>query len=451
MSSDLFPAFMKSLEAMSVTPHERILVAVSGGPDSMALLHLFWRWNGRRIGVFHLNHGFRANASKDATFVEDYSIEHGIPAQIEAYDINRYLSESGESKQQGARKVRYQLLKHYAETNGYHRIALGHHGDDQAETVLMRILRGAGLHGLGGIPPQRGPFIRPLLNTYKTEILQYCEDFDVPYVLDESNFEPVYFRNDIRQELIPLLSEKYNPEIMVQLVQLAELAREDELELQTRAGQVCQKHLKWKRGQVLFPRSVFGGLSIAMQRRVLRTLLQTYRGNLLQIGFSHIEDWRMQLAQSSSFRLSLPQVWVSANADFIFVGDFVEKKWKPVVLDLQGQVEAGHFTLRAEVLTKGALEPRPANSEDFDLDSLNLPLMVRTRQDGDRIKPFGGSGSKKVKDILIDARIPAEQRDSLPLICDQEEILWIPTVRRSSRGALSDSTGKVLRLSFFAQ
>ncbi|HBN95734.1 MAG TPA: tRNA lysidine(34) synthetase TilS [Firmicutes bacterium] len=447
MASDLFPVFMKNLQLLSVTATDRVLVAVSGGPDSVALLHLLWRFNPRNIGVFHLNHGFRDAASKDARFVQDYAEKLGVPAQIEAYDITGFLSSSGESKQQGARKIRYQLLRNFAEVNGYHRIALGHHGDDQAETVLMRMLRGAGLHGLGGIPPQRGPFIRPLLNVYKKEILQYCNDFEIPYVVDESNFEPVYLRNKIRQELLPLLAEEYNPEIVAQLVQLSDLAREDELELQKRAEETAGKHLKWRRGQVLFPRKVFAELSIAMQRRVLRALLQIYRGNLLQIGFNHIETWRQRLSEGSSFRLSLPQVWVSANVEYIFVGDFVAKEWSPMTLTLPGQVRAGHFTIKAEIAPRDELAPSE-NSEDFDLDMLELPLKVRSRQEGDRIKPFGGVGSKKVKDLLIDMHIPADQRDFLPLICDQEDILWIPTVRRSSKGAISKSTVRVLRLSW---
>lgn len=448
MSSDLFPAFVKSLEALSVTAQDRILVAVSGGPDSMVLLHLLWRFNARKVGVFHLNHGFRETASQDAEFVREYADRLGVPAQIEAYDVTGFLSSSGESKQQGARKIRYQLLRNFAEANGYHRIALGHHGDDQAETVLMRILRGAGLHGLGGIPPQRGPFIRPLLQVYKTEILQYCQDFDLPYVLDESNLTPVYLRNKIRQELLPLLAEEYNPEIMAQLVQISDLAREDELELQTRAEEIAQNALKWRRGQVLFPRRVFVELSTSMQRRVLRILLQVYRGNLLQISFNHIESWRWRLLESSSFRLSLPQIWVSANAEYIFVGDYVDREWSPGQLPLPGEIQAGYFTVKAEVLPRAGLELNLANSEDFDIDALSLPLEVRPRQEGDRMMPFGGAGTKKVKDLLIDLHIPVEQRNLLPLVCDQQDVLWIPTVRRSAKGAISQSTTRVLRLSY---
>jgi tRNA(Ile)-lysidine synthase len=448
VSCDLYAVFLKNLEAMSVTPQNRIMAAVSGGPDSMALLHLLWRFNPKKVGVFHLNHGFRETAAQEAAFVREYAEKLGVPVQLETYDITGYLAQSGESKQAGARKIRYRLMNNYAEANGYHRIALGHHGDDQAETVLMRILRGAGLHGLGGIPPRRETYIRPLLNIYKQEILQYCHEQDVPYVIDESNLEPVYLRNKIRQQLLPLLEREYNSEIKAQLVQLADLAREDELELQNQAQRICEKHLTWQRGQVLFPRQVFSELSIAMQRRVLRALLRVYRGHLLQMSFIHIEEWRLQLMESSSFQLSLPQVSVFANKKHIFVGDLLLQEWSPVVLEVPGQVQVGHFTIRAELLstaeTKSGVD---AVSEDFDLDALKLPLVVRPRREGDRMQPFGSTGRKKVKDLLIDAHIPLQERDFLPLVCDQEDVLWIPTVRRSAKGALGSSTERVLRLS----
>ncbi|NLL47971.1 MAG: tRNA lysidine(34) synthetase TilS [Firmicutes bacterium] len=445
MARDLFPVFINNLQKLSVNPQERILVAVSGGPDSMVLLHLLWRYNPKRIGVYHLNHGFRETASQEAVFVKEYAQKLGIPAQIESYDITGFLTESGESKQQGARKIRYQLLRNFAEANGYHRIALGHHGDDQAETVLMRLIRGSGVHGLAGIPPQRGPYIRPLLDFYKDELLRYCADFEVPYVLDESNFEPVYLRNKIRQELLPLLVKEYNPEIIAQLVQLADLAKEDERELQQRAEEVLSQHLRWRHGQVTFPRSVYAELSTSMQRRVLRGLLQSYKGHLLQISYSHIEDWRQRLAEGSSFRLSLPQCPVSATAAFIFVGEFAGKAWQTTELKLGGELRVGPFTIQAELLPNDGLE-RQENCEDFDLDALALPLIVRRRQAGDRLRLFGG-GTKKVKDLMIDGHVPLEQRDFFPLVCDQEDILWIPTLRRSSKGAITKSTKRVLRLS----
>ncbi|HHY15063.1 MAG TPA: tRNA lysidine(34) synthetase TilS [Firmicutes bacterium] len=447
MSNDLLPQFERSLDHLALGTEEHVLIAVSGGPDSMALLHLFARWDKNRIGVFHLNHRFRPEAEAEARFVADYAAGLGIPAHITSYDINRYLEQSGESKQQGARRIRYRLLRTCAEKEGYGCIALGHHGDDQAETVLMRLLRGSGLQGLGGIPPRRGPFIRPLLAVCKTDIIKYCQTFKVPYVEDASNWEPVYVRNKIRHELLPLLAREYNPEITKQLMQLAALARQDDLELQRQAGAICRQHSVWDWGQLRLKRAVFTDLSPAMQRRVLRTLLANYRGHLRRIGFKHIEIWRRKLLADSAFRLSLPDVSVSATADFIFVGEFKGRAWQPQVLAVPGEVAAGPFTIRAELFTAAELPGRAPFSEDFDWEGLARPLVVRPRRDGDRLHPFGAQGTKKVKDLLIEARIPAERRDFIPLVCDRQDILWIPTVRRGRSAPLTGQTGRVLRLS----
>lgn len=448
MSCDLLPMFSHALQGMAVDEDERILIAVSGGPDSMALLHLFLRWDPTRIGVFHLNHRFRESAEREAQFVADYAQKVGIPVEIVSYDVTGYLKISGESKQQGARTIRYRLLEDYANQGGYSRIALAHHGDDQAETVLMRLLRGSGLHGLAGIPPQRGRLIRPLLAFYKEELLRYCKEFHVPFVEDESNFQPVYLRNRVRQELLPFLAAEYNPEIVSQLVRVADMAREDELELQERAEDLCTQHSFKRKGQLLFPREIFCSLSVSMQRRVLRSLLRLYQGHLLQIGFEHIEAWRLELLENTTFRLSLPQVSVAATKGHLFVGDFTAQSWEASILSVPGQIRNSQFTITAELWRRSDAPPLPMGSEDFDLDALVLPLKIRPRQAGDRMEIFGLSGSKKVKDLLIDAQIPLAERNFVPMICDQRQILWIPMVRRGSAAPLHDQTKRVLRLSF---
>ncbi|NLJ81433.1 MAG: tRNA lysidine(34) synthetase TilS [Firmicutes bacterium] len=448
MSKDLMPEFTRSLGVLGIGPRERVLIAVSGGPDSMALLHLFLRWDLTRIGAFHLNHRFRKEADRDAQLVKDYCRGAGIPVKIVSYDVEAYLKESGESKQQGAREIRYQLLREYAAEQGYDRIALAHHGDDQAETVLMRILRGSGLHGLGSIPPARDVYIRPLLAVYKKDILIYCKQYGLPYAEDASNWEPIYLRNKIRRELIPLLEKEYNPNIRAQLVQMAELVREDELELQKKVESICRRHSGEAGGQLIFPRPVFRELSLSLQRRVLRALLRNYRGHLLRIGYLHIEAWRKKLLETSSFQLDLPQVSVSANADYIFVGAFQGEQWEAGELPLPGKFQTKAFTVKSQLFEQNTLPPRPENCEDFDFDSLKLPLFVRRRHPGDRLRPLGGPGSKKIKDLLIDARIPAPQRDFLPIVTDQNSILWIPTVRRSAAAVLSKKTRRIVRLSF---
>ncbi len=440
------PEFIRNLEALSLASQERVLIAVSGGPDSMALLHLFLRWDLSRIGVFHLNHGFREEAYRDAELVEDYAQKAKIPVYIANYDVTAYLKESGQSPQQGARKIRYRLLKKHAAEKNYSRIALAHHGDDQAETVLMRLIRGSGLHGLGGIPLRRGPFIRPLLTVYKEDILEYCRVYGVPYAEDATNLQPIYLRNKIRNELIPLLEKEYNREIKALLCQTAELVQRDEEELSRLAAEICRRHMSWRSGRLAFRRSAFAGLSVAMQRRLLRTLIYNYRGHLLGVGFNHIEDWRRKLEEKSVFELHLPHVRVFANANYIFVGDYEGVKWEEGVLEVPGSFETAGFTIEAELFAAENLPQRPPNAEDFDYNSLKFPLLIRRRRPGDRLEPFGGRGSKKLKDLLIDAQIPAEERDCLPLIAAQDGILWIPNVRRSNIGALQAGTRQVARL-----
>lgn len=449
MSSDLMPEFLRNLDTYNmVDDNHRVLVAVSGGPDSMALLHLFLRWDKTRIGVFHLNHGFRATASRDADLVRDFCEKAGIPVHICVYDVTGYLKRTGESKQQGARHIRYKLLVDYAEKNGYHRIAFAHHGDDQAETVLMRILRGTGLHGLGGIPAVRGMYIRPLISVYKDAIIRYCSTYGVPYVEDETNVQPIYFRNKIRHQLIPLLEKEYNPQIRAQLVQMAELVQGDEGELQKKVDKLCENHMQYNGAQVVFDRNVFRNQSVAVQRRVLRALLFAYRGDLQRIGYTHIENWRQKLLENSTFEMHLPQVLVSATANSIFVGPFELEKWKPGVLDIPGQLRLGGFTILAECFSRDELPERPLNAEDFDGEELQFPLHIRPRRPGDRMQPFGSTSSKKVKDILINAQVPVQLRDYLPIITDQRQIIWIPTVRRSEVGRLGEQTKRVVRLTY---
>lgn len=446
--ADLLPEFLANLANLDIKPQERILVAVSGGLDSMALLHLFLRWNPENVGVFHLNHGFRAEAGEDAKFVESYAKARGVKVHIETYDIPAYLGESGESKQQGARKIRYQLMEECASKYDYNRIALAHHGDDQAETMLMRILRGSGLHGLGGIPDQRGVFVRPLLSVFKEDLADYCQRFQIPFVEDATNFEPIYLRNKVRQELLPHLQSEYNPQIVRQLIQLGELAQADDHELERQVEQICQIQATSKAGQVTFPRKDFEDLSLSLQRRVLRKLIQMHQGHLLRIDFIHIEEWRLQLLNNSSFCLSLPGIVVSATQEQIFVGEFQREVWQAQELVIPGETKIGQVTITAELFSISQVPLATCNFEDFDLDDLVFPLIIRQRRPGDRLQPFGGTGSTKVKDLLIDAHIPREIRDTLPLICDQRGILWIPTVRRSSLGALGKQTTKVLRLSY---
>lgn len=447
LDQDLFPEFLHNVEEYRmVEDNQKVLLAVSGGPDSMALLHLFLRWNSKRIGVWHLNHGFRESAAAEAEMVRRYCEEQGVPVEICTYDVMRFIKDTGDSKQQGARRIRYKLLEEYARARGYSRIALGHHADDQAETVLMHLLRGSGLSGLKGMLPKRGIYIRPLLTMSKAALVDYCLTRGIPFAEDESNADPVYFRNKVRHELIPLLEREYNRGLRQHLVNLSEVVRAEDEELEGIAREILHRHMRISGAQAAFPRRTFTALSPAMQRRVLRSLLAEHKGDLRRIGYEHVEKWRGLILAGGSFELELPQTTVAGTANYIYVGEFPQAVWESMILSIPGEVRVGGWAIRAELFTLGTLPPPGEHSEDFDLQALALPLIVRPRQDGDRMQPFGSSSLKKVSRLMLEAHVPRGLRCTLPLVADQQDILWIPEVRRGEKGRLSHGTKDVVRL-----
>lgn len=425
---------------------QRVLLAVSGGPDSMALLHLFYRWSPDRIGVWHLNHGFREEARQEADMVRAYCESLGISVEVCEYDVTSFAKSVQQSKLHGARTIRYRLLQAFAVEHGYERIALGHHADDQAETVLMNILRGAGLSGLKGMLPVRGMYIRPLLTIPKERLVEYCRSRSVPYAEDQSNKDTSHFRNRIRYDLIPLLEREYNPGARRHLITLSEVVRAEDEEIENLTEEICTEHSRRWNGQIIFPRSIFMELPLALQRRVLRRLIALYKGDLRRIDFTHIEELRTLIAAGSAFQLELPQTTAAGTVNHIYIGEYSPQDWTEQILPVPGEVVAGDWVVSAELYTCDQLPERNPQSEDFAYEDLALPLVVRPRQAGDRMRPFGSASSKKVSRLMLEAHIPRWLRDSLPLVTDQQDVLWIPEVRRAEKGRLTDNSVQVVRI-----
>lgn len=433
-------------EFQMVLGGDRVIVAVSGGPDSMALLHLFATRTKLPVGVFHLNHEFRECAQDEAEFVEKMAKKWQMKSHIYRYNVIDYLERTGESKQSGARNVRYSLLEQCVAEHGYTKVALAHHSDDQAETVLMRILRGAGLRGLSGIHPVRGYYIRPLLFATKSDILSYCLENDIPYCQDQSNFTDVYQRNKIRLHLLPYLEREYNPEVAKQLCTMAETARADEEELHNQTEKLVARHTWQNEHQLFLDRHGYLRLSLALQRRVLRLCLSRHRKSEFGLNFHHVETLRDMIDRNTSFMLTLPQVMVNGTTKVIIFGQAKQVIWEEQVLNVPGRTRVGEYTIDAQILAVNDQQPTATYIEDFALEDLSFPLYIRPRSAGDRIQVFGQNRMKKVKDLLIDAKIPQYMRDNLPLVCDNKSVLWVCGVRRSEKGRVGAHTTHVLRL-----
>ncbi len=432
---------------------QRILVAVSGGLDSMALMHLFSQWDAHNIDVFHLNHGFRAEADDDQRLVEANAETWGLRMHAHTYDVTAHAKEHGQSKQLAARNVRLKLMEQCAAEHGCRCIATAHHADDQAETIVMRILRGTGLSGLRGIAARSGRFIRPLLSVTKSDLAAYCEANQIPYRTDPSNHSSDYFRNRVRHQILPAMAAEV-PDIGRRLTVLGSLAAADDdyLEEQARVERMRLTHCEG------LSRNGLQELHPAMQRRVLRQFLFLAQGHTRRVTFEHIEALRSRLAKPGRFYVHIPSMIVCGGANTIQVqlaeqaaGECKQTRWRPIMFEPPAYLTGPFGTITADHVRQSEMPRQPESSaefvEYFDANAVIPPLQIRQRQSGDRMKVFGGM-HKKISRLFIEVKIPRHRRSHVPIVCDACGILWVPGVRRAETGRITSETEEIIRLSY---
>lgn len=446
-----------------VNAGDKVLVAVSGGPDSMAMMHILFQLReelGILLHVFHLNHCFRGKESAgDARLVEDTARFWGIPCTVEEYDVPGYCSRMNKSNQEGAREVRYNLISRVAARVGAARVALGHHADDQAETIILNFLRGSGLTGLKGFLPVRDNFyIRPLLRLRRKEIEDYCKRHNIRFRIDSSNLKTVYKRNQVRLELMPLL-EKYNPAMVPTLVRTGDVLRCEDEFLEDEACKVYSRAVTFggDKGFVL-DINILLKEPIALQRRVLRKLWNTVTGDPAGLGFEHLESILNLVNEGKGSWVShLPKgvrVTRSYNALYMKRESKFEDGMPPYCysLGVPGEVfipETG-VTVRAQLVSRfqaGDPGSLPVDEVFLDAAKIKSELYVRRRLPGDRFAPLGMGGAEiKLKKFFIDQKIPREERDRIPLVVCNGEIVWIAGVRPGEKFKVGEDCEQLLHL-----
>ena len=442
---------------------DRVVVGVSGGPDSVALLHILKELAPRlmiSLSIAHLNHRFRGRDSdRDAEYVQELAKKLNLPIIVESRDVPAFIKKEGLSPEDGARRARYDFFARVAKQIKADKIALGHNADDQAETVLMRLLRGSGREGLGGIPPvrdleaqsQKIQIIRPLIETTRDEIKKYLKENRIKSRLDASNIEPVYLRNRIRLKLLPLLA-KYNPNIKSILVRTAQLLREEDRYLE----EIVNRHLKQmikRRGEekITLDITKLSSLPSPIQRRLLRESVGLIKGDKLDINLAHIEDILNLSKARGRASLDLPgNILVTKEYRRLSIGFKKEKKVSSFnyFLKVPGITKIPEIGLsfRAKIL-KGTPKTLKEGSKEkayFDYERLKAPLSLRNREEGDRFQPLGMRGSKKLKDFFMDEKIPFQKRERTPLLLSGKEIIWVVGHRISDRAKVTNKTKKVL-------
>ncbi|MEW6572765.1 MAG: tRNA lysidine(34) synthetase TilS [Bacillota bacterium] len=453
---DILPQVKRTIEHFKMLrPGDLIVVGVSGGPDSVALLDLLYRLRDEyrlTLHVAHLNHGLREEAPLDVEFVKQLAASYRLPVTVETADVPAYARERRLSAEAAAREVRYRFFASVFAGIGANRVALGHQADDQAETVLLNVLRGTGLTGLKGIPPVRDPYIRPLIEVWRPAIQAYCAFRELKTCLDASNIHPVYRRNRIRHELIPLLEREYNPAVTQALCRLAAIAREEEDYMAAETAKVYRDLLTLEEAGPALKIEGLKGVSPAIARRVVRLAFKAISGSPYELDFLHTEGVLSLLVQDAGKEVSLPQ---GIRAIRSYETLLLKREKEPEIphfqyrLDIPGATIVPELSLIVETRLRdrgGETAALPPNEALMDYDRLQPPLFVRRRRMADVFHPFGYPAPVKLKNFLINQKIPKYLRDRLPLVVDASGIIWIGGVRTSERTRVTAETNRYLHL-----
>ena len=418
-----------------------IVVGLSGGADSVALLHALscmkkeYDWD---ITAVHIHHGLRGEeADQDALFAVDLCRKLGTPCIVRRYDVKAEAAARKLGEEETGRLLRYEVFREIAGENGY--VAVAHHRQDQAETVLMRLCRGTGLKGLGGMSPVRGNICRPLLFCSREEIEAYCRENELKWREDTTNQEDRYTRNKLRLKVLPVL-EEVNPRAVAHIAETAELLSLEEDFLEQQAA-VCYENVKLAGAEVTLHRQKLLELHPAMRKRVLRKAMAEFvQTDVSQVQIEALED--------------LLEKETGKSRDFL-EGIHAENRYDALVLSVKKEKMEGYqYALSAGetiAIPEAGISVQVWVSEEretdkdtkcFDHDKIKGELSCRTRKTGDFIAMK--TGRKKIKDLFIDEKVPRTERETLPLITVGEEVLWAVGLRVSEAHKPDENTEKYL-------
>lgn len=449
-------------------PGERILVAVSGGADSLALLHLLAHHGeaiaaGLQLVAAHLDHGLRGvEAEADAEFVAATAAAWGVPIVRERIDVRALARQRRQSIETAGRAARYDFFLRAAQGHGCSKVALAHTADDQAETVLLHLLRGTGLEGLAGMPVRRPlagagspEVVRPLLAVWRAEIVAYCAEHALQPRDDPENRTLAYRRNRVRLRLIPLLEAEFNPRIRAHLVALARLAADEDRYLEAQAATWRATAFTIGAEGWSVAADALAAAPSALARRAVRQALTAVRADAAAADRAAIERILSLARGELTTAVALP----GASLRAIRRGDRVVVEPIPAAV----AAPAGEARLpvpgRAVVVgiagaVRACQEPVPAHLDAgpwagfLAANRIVGPLRVRAWRPGDRFQPLGAPGERKLSDIFIDRKIPRDERRRLPVVADDQRIVWVAGVGVSEAVRVRPETAAVIRVTW---
>ncbi len=420
---------------------QRILLAVSGGADSMLMLHLFTN-SGFPVAVAHCNFGLRgAESDKDEQFVSDFCDKHNLAFFVKRFSTQDYARENGVSIEMAARDLRYSWFDGLLVKHGLDLLATAHHQDDVIETFLINLSRGSGIKGLSGIQPRSGRIIRPMLFISRTEILDYCMRMKIEFRTDLSNLDTVYKRNLIRHEILPLL-EQVNPAFRKNALKTIGNLHE--------TGQLFQQRMNEIRSFVYSEDDQ--GVMIHIEKLLAFSPLRTILFELIrEFGFQieQVDDMIESLTKESGRKFFSDEYRMVKDREYLLISLYLSKPDKVYYIEEESDGIKFPVNLSFEKLERTAnfrFSTHP-NVVDFDMDQLVFPLLLRHWQEGEYFQPLGMTGLKKLSDFFIDEKYSIPEKENAWILASGNRLVWIVGKRLDDRFKITDKTKRILRIS----
>ena len=449
------------IENKLIEKGDKILVALSGGPDSVCLLNVLYSLKEDfhiKIGAAHVNHMLRGDeALADEEYSKSLCKNLNIEFYVKKIDIDKISKEKNISHEMAGREERYKFFETIKNNYGYNKIAVAHNANDQAETIIMNMMRGTGIEGLCGIRSKReGGIIRPILCLSREEVELYCSSNNLEPRIDKSNLENIYSRNKVRLDIIPYMKGNFNKDIINTLNRMANLIQVDNDFLEKETLNNFKVYCSNTRDALIISKEAFN-LDRAIISRIIRKAFFEFTGKYSNFEMKHIYDVIELSQNTTNKRIDLTNNVLAENIYgdiYLKLKDNIIREYKEVVIN-KGELDNTdicyeNYNVRFNIIiNKNNIDfSKNVLIKYFDYDKIEERLVIRKRRNGDKMLPLGMKGNKKVKDIFMDLKIPVDERDKIPVLCFDNEIAWLVAHKVSEKFKITKETKNIIKITF---
>lgn len=430
-----------------INENDRILVGLSGGPDSIFLLYILHNYFNNQLIIAHINHKLRGiDSDLDEKFIRTISQKLKIPLYVIREDVEKLSNENKKSIEEVGRDVRFSFFNKILKVENFNKIALGHNLDDNVETILINFIKGSGMKGLIGIPEKRDNIIHPIINIKKEEILKYLEENNIEYRIDKTNFETDYLRNKVRNYLLPIIEKEFNKNFKEKILALSNILKVEDKFLDDLVENIKNDILKFEDDFVKIDLKKLQNLHLSLKRRLIRKVIDHFNKDLREYPLDHIDKVISLENKKTGKEIELPLNLIAVkdkNNIIIKRRDFEIPDFYIEIPDIGSYQEIG---MKIELsLVEKISKVKDSFISFFDYDKIELPLKIRKPMFGEKFKPLGLKKEKKIQDFFVDSGIPKSVRWNLPVLLDKkDDILWIVGVRISNDYKVTNLTNRVI-------